>query len=206
MAVTGGSGLRRAMDVTLASFLVVLAAPVLLVGAALVYVRSGRPVFFGHERLGTGGRTFRCWKLRTMTHGAERELEERPELKDRYVQNGFKLPTNGDPRVTPEGRWLRRRHIDELPQLFNVLEGSMSLVGPRPVVREELREYGSRSGELLSGKPGIVGAWTSLGDRRPPYPERADIELEYLRTRSLTRDLGILARSVLVVAQGQREQ
>jgi len=177
--------------------------PVLLLGAAAVRAVDGRPVFFGHQRLGRNGRRFRCWKLRTMRLDAEETLAREPELRSQYVRNGYKLPNGSDPRVTRLGRILRRTYIDEIPQLWNVLNGTMSLVGPRPIVPDELEHYAGGEEELLSERPGIVGAWTSRGRARPAYPERARIELDYLRTRSPSRDLIILARTIPVVLRGQ---
>ena len=197
--------LRRAMDVLGAGILLLLTLPLLLLGGLLVLAGSGRPVLFGHRRVGAGGRPFRCWKLRTMTPGAELWLDSDPGLRERHSRNGFKLRVGEDPRVTPVGRWLRRTHVDELPQLFNVLAGTMSLVGPRPVVEPELVHYGEAVEALLAAPPGIFGAWTSRGRRRPPYPERARLELAYLRTRSTGQDLRILLRSVPVVLRGQED-
>ena len=134
---------------------------------------------------------------------AEKRLREEAALKREYVAGGFKLPTEQDPRITPVGRWLRRTYLDELPQLFNVLAGSMSLIGPRPIIAEELALYGEHAEELLSVKPGIFGAWTSLGRNRPDYPERVGVELDYVRRRSFRRDLAILFCSIPVVLQGQ---
>lgn len=201
----GLGALRRAADVVGAGVLLLALLPVLAAAALAVVLASGRPVFFGHRRVGRSGRSFRCWKLRTMEVGAEERLEEEPELRLRYVENGFKIPETEDPRLTPVGRWLRRRYIDEIPQLLNVLNGTMSLVGPRPLVEEEIACFGDDAGELLGVNPGIVGAWTSLGHGRPDYPERAGIELEYVRTRSTATDLRILLRSVGVVLRAQRK-
>jgi lipopolysaccharide/colanic/teichoic acid biosynthesis glycosyltransferase len=195
--------LRRAADVVGAVILLVLFAPFLLFAVIAVLVGSGRPVFFRQKRLGKDGQVFRCWKLRTMNVGAEHELEREPLLKLEYVANGFKLPNGKDPRITREGRWLRRTYLDEVPQLFNVLDGSMALIGPRPIVPDELVHYGGEGDELLRTKPGIVGAWTSHGRRRPDYPERARVELEYVRNRSTRRDLAIMLRSIPVVLRGQ---
>jgi lipopolysaccharide/colanic/teichoic acid biosynthesis glycosyltransferase len=195
--------LRRAADVVGAVILLVLFAPFLLIAVIAVLAGSGRPVFFRQKRLGKDGQVFRCWKLRTMNVGAEHELEREPLLKLQYVANGFKLPNGKDPRITREGRWLRRTYLDEVPQLFNVLDGSMSLIGPRPIVPDELVHYGGEGDELLRTKPGIVGAWTSHGRRRPDYPERARVELEYVRNRSTRRDLAIMLRSIPVVLRGQ---
>ncbi|HUE95789.1 MAG TPA: sugar transferase [Longimicrobiaceae bacterium] len=197
--------LRRALDIASALLLLVLSSPLLLLGAMLVLLGSGRPVFFGHVRVGQGGRSFRCWKLRTMTPGAESWLTNDPMLRERHARNGYKLPTHEDPRVTRVGAWLRRTHIDELPQLVNVLNGTMSLVGPRPIVEEELAHYGGTRSELLTVPPGVVGAWTSRGRRRPPYPERARVELAYLRARSLRGDLRILVETLPVLVRGQED-
>jgi lipopolysaccharide/colanic/teichoic acid biosynthesis glycosyltransferase len=136
---------------------------------------------------------------------AEEVLDLRPELRDLHRQNGFKLPASHDPRIVPGGRWLRKTHLDELPQLFNVLLGDMSLVGPRPIVAEELELFGDDAELLLSVRPGIFGAWTSMGRRRPAYPERALVEIEWVRTRSAWKDGLILLRSVGVVLRGQEE-
>jgi lipopolysaccharide/colanic/teichoic acid biosynthesis glycosyltransferase len=195
--------MRRLIDVVSASALLVLATPVLLLAACAVLLTSGRPIFFGHQRVGRNGRLFRCWKLRTMEVGAEARLEREPALGERYRTNGYKVPASKDPRITRTGRLLRAYYLDELPQLFNVLNGTMSLVGPRPVVPAELQEFGPGAQELVQHRPGIVGAWTSRGRERPAYPERAQIELEYLRNRSTRRNLRILARTIPVVLRGQ---
>lgn len=197
--------MRRAVDVVVAGTMLVASSPLLLAAAAGVWLTSGRPIFFGHERVGRGGRRFRCWKLRTMRRDAEQMLERDRALRARYVGNGFKLPSCEDPRVTPLGRFLRRWYIDELPQLVNVLNGTMSLVGPRPVVPAELEEFGDDVAELLQKRPGLVGAWTSRGRARPGYPERVRVELEYVRSATTKRDLLILARSIPVVLRGQED-
>lgn len=194
---------KRVFDVTVALFLVIVMLPVLATVAAVVWMGSGRPVFFGHRRLGRDGRLFRCWKFRTMTVDAERRLDRDPHLKAQHRTNGFKLPNGDDPRVTRVGRWLRRSYVDELPQLFNVLNGTMSLVGPRPIVPEELECFGPQAHELLAIKPGIIGAWTALGGDRPDYPERAGLELAYVRAHTWAWDLAILVRSVPVVLRGE---
>jgi len=197
--------MRRTAEVVMALMALLLAAPLLAASAAAVLVTSGRPVFFGHRRIGRYGVPFRCWKLRTMQVDAEVVLRAVPELREQYVANGYKLPHTADPRLTPIGRALRRTHLDELPQLLNVLNGTMALVGPRPVVEEELSCYGDRGAELLRVRPGIIGEWTSRGRSRPPYPERADLELAYIRQRSLRHDLRIVWRTLPVLLDGQAE-
>jgi lipopolysaccharide/colanic/teichoic acid biosynthesis glycosyltransferase len=205
-APSASGSARRALDVVSALILLVATAPLLLGAIGFLALTTGRPVFFGHRRLGRGGRSFRCWKLRTMRVDAEKVLALRPGLRRLHRRNGFKLPASRDPRIVRGGRWLRRSHLDELPQLFNVLVGDMSLVGPRPIVPDELELFGKDAKTLLSVRPGIFGAWTSLGRRRPPYPERARIEVEWVRRRSLATDATILLRSFAVVLRGQREE
>lgn len=195
--------MKRALDVAVSIVLLLLTTPLLIAAALAVLVASGRPVFFGHHRIGRNGVPFRCWKLRTMQPDAEHVLQATPVLHDRYVRNGYKLPITQDPRVTRVGAFLRRTYMDELPQLINVLNGTMSLVGPRPIVAQEVEHYGENAAELLAAKPGIFGAWAAEGRSRPPYPERVGIELEYVRRRSLALDLAILVRSIPVVLLGQ---
>lgn len=137
---------------------------------------------------------------------AEEWLERDPELKAQHEGNGYKLPRCEDPRVTPLGHFLRFSHIDELPQLINVLRGEMSLVGPRPLVEGELAWYEDRRDEFLSVDPGIFGPWTGQGKDRVDYPERVEVELGYIRNRSLRMDLAILFRNVPVVLMGQVEK
>ncbi len=195
--------IRRLWDLAAASSLLLLTLPILIPAAVLVLVSDGRPVFFGHRRIGRDGKAFRCWKLRTMAVDAEDRLRGDVELDHLHRNSGFKLPAEYDPRITPVGRWLRRRYIDEIPQLINVLAGDLSLVGPRPVVEEELALFGDGVAELLQIRPGIFGAWNSLGTERPPYPERVQVELEYVRNRGIATDIKILVRSVRSVVQGE---
>jgi lipopolysaccharide/colanic/teichoic acid biosynthesis glycosyltransferase len=201
-----GDLVRRVFDLTGAGLVLMVTLPLLLLGTFAVLFYTGRPVFFGHERLGRGGKTFRCWKLRTMSVDAQERLERDAALRLRHRSGGYKLPTESDPRVTIVGRWLRRTHLDELPQLFNVLRGDMSVIGPRPIVAEELALYGERANDLLMVKPGIVGAWTCLGRERPPYPERARLELEYARHRTIAWDVRILLRAIPAVLRGQPDR
>lgn len=195
---------RRLFDIASALILLMLTGPLLMLGAVMVAV-TGRPILFEQRRIGRNGVTFKFFKLRTMRPDAEEMLDEDPELRKLYERQ-FKVPGRVDPRITWTGRWLRRLYIDELPQLFNVLKGDMSLIGPRPMLERELRQhFGARMQEVLRVKPGLFGAWTSLGRRRPPYPERARLELEYVRQRSLVAELRILARSLPAVLSGQTD-
>jgi lipopolysaccharide/colanic/teichoic acid biosynthesis glycosyltransferase len=134
-----------------------------------------------------------------MRKDAEASLRGDPELYREYVENNFKLSDDRDPRLTRVGRWLRRTSLDELPQLLNVFVGDMSLVGPRPIVPEELERYGHGAAVFLSLKPGMTGAWQVNGRSTIGYPARADIELEYVRNWSLGRDLWILLTTIPAV-------
>ena len=197
---------KRAFDILGATVLLAASSPLLLLSALAVKLTSRGPVLFGHRRCGKGGRSFICLKFRTMVADAEAWLDRDPELREEYRRNGFKLPRNRDPRVTQVGHVLRFTHLDELPQLLNVLRGQMSLVGPRPVVQDELEWYDGRRNQLLSVKPGIFGPWTAQGRRRPDYPERVDVELSYTRKMSFLKDIEILVRNVPVVFTGQVEE
>jgi lipopolysaccharide/colanic/teichoic acid biosynthesis glycosyltransferase len=145
--------------------------------------------------VGLGGRSFKMYKFRTMHREAEQLLAQDPQLWNEYVTNGFKLPAELDRRVTKVGRFLRRSSLDELPQVLNVLLGTMSLVGPRPVVPAEIDNYGERRGIYLSVRPGVTGAWQVGGRSQIDYPERVDIDEQYVRDWSLGLDLRILART-----------
>src|SRR5690606_9616350 len=153
------------------------------------------PAVFRQERIGLGGRTFAMYKFRTMRADAEEQLHADPELWARYVANDYKLPAEMDARITPVGRFLRRSSLDELPQLLNVLAGSMSLVGPRPVVPGEIAKYGDRAEAYLSVRPGLTGAWQVNGRSTVDYPDRVALDVEYVRTWNLWRDVTILART-----------
>jgi lipopolysaccharide/colanic/teichoic acid biosynthesis glycosyltransferase len=190
---------KRGMDIVGAAVGLVVCAPLLLVLMALIRLESAGWPIFAHERVGYRGRRFRCLKLRTMRSDAELTLRADAALYAEYVANHYKIPEDRDPRTTRIGRFLRRTSLDELPQLWNVLIGEMSLVGPRPVVAEELKLYGDSADVLLSVRPGITGAWAVNGRHEVGYPERCDIELQYIRQRTLVNDTRILARTLGVV-------
>ena len=198
--------MKRVFDLAVASLLLLAVAPILVACVLAVRLTSKGPAIFGHQRYGRGGTTFNCLKLRTMVAHAEAWLEEDEDLRALHKQNDFKLPMAKDPRVTRVGRLLRVSHIDELPQLINVIRGEMSLVGPRPVVGGELEWYGDRAGDFLAVRPGIFGLWTVQGHRRVEYPARASVELAYVDNSSLMGDLSILLQHVPVVLMGQGEE
>ena len=143
-----------------------------------------------------------------MIVGAEEWLSRDEKLSVRHREQGFKLPVCEDPRITSIGRILRRSQLDELPQLWNVLMGEMSLVGPRPLVAEELCWFNTEdTKQLLSVRPGIFGPWTAQGRRRPSYPSRAELDLSYVKEgSSVLKDAALLLRHVPVVLRGQSEE
>jgi lipopolysaccharide/colanic/teichoic acid biosynthesis glycosyltransferase len=187
------------VDLPLALVASILVAPLMLVLAALVRFGSPGPVLFRQRRLGRGGRVFDCLKFRSMRVDAEDVLRRDPAVRARYIANGYKLPAAEDPRITTIGRFLRCTSLDELPQLFNVMRGEMSLVGPRPIVPAELVEYGDSAAEFLAAIPGITGRWQVSGRSNLFYPERAAVELEYITGWSLSEDVRILLRTLPVV-------
>jgi len=192
---------KRAVDVVAAVAGLVIAAPILALLSTLIVIESPGAPLFRHFRVGRGGKRFGCLKLRTMRADAEDQLRRDPELYAKYVQNHYKLPDDCDPRVTPLGRFLRRTSLDELPQLWNVLVGDMSLVGPRPVVEDELANYGELSDLLLSVRPGLTGAWAVNGRHQVGYPTRCSVELAYVREWNLRLDAHILLRTAVVLTR-----
>ena len=190
---------KRALDLVLASVLLIILAPVFFGVAVALMITSHGPVIYGQRRLGRYARSFKCYKFRSMYTDAEQRLANDPELYAEYVANDFKLPDGRDPRITPIGRILRRTSLDELPQLWNVIRGEMSLVGPRPIVPAEIRHYRDDSQMLLLLQPGITGLWQVSGRSDLAYPARTSLELEYVERWTLGRDLGILLRTVPAV-------
>jgi lipopolysaccharide/colanic/teichoic acid biosynthesis glycosyltransferase len=194
---------KRALDLTVTIASLPLVGVVGLVIAGLVAATSRGPVFFHQERVGLGGRRFRMVKFRTMLVDAEERLRRDPALWNDYVRNDFKLPDGRDPRVTAVGWFLRRSSLDELPQLLNVLRGEMSLVGPRPIVPEEVEKYGTDEDAYTAVKPGITGWWQVNGRSGVGYPERVDLDREYASTWTFWLDVQILLRTPLTVLRAR---
>jgi exopolysaccharide production protein ExoY len=192
--------MKRAMDIIGAFTALCLFLPTLIILAALIKITDPRgPVFFRQYRLGKNGRVFRIFKFRTMAYNAEEVLKKNRALYDEYVLNNFKLPDDRDPRITLVGSFLRKTSLDELPQFFNVLVGSMSLVGPRPIVVDEIVKYDKYRKKLLSVKPGITGWWQVAGRSNIDYPDRIYLEMYYIEKASILFDLRILLETVPTV-------
>ena len=194
--------IKRVMDIAGAAALLLCLSPVLALCAALVRLTSKGPLLYRHNRIGKNGQLFPIWKFRTMYTDADRiladYLESDPEAHAEWNRN-FKLHI--DPRVTSVGRVLRRFSLDELPQLWNVLCGHMSLVGPRPIVNDEIRRFGASFHVYCVVRPGMTGLWQVSGRSRTTYEQRVRMDEEYVRTWSMTSDLIILCRTVGVVVK-----
>jgi exopolysaccharide production protein ExoY len=196
--------LKRTLDLVVAVAALTVCLPGIALLALLVKLNSRGPVLFGQTRVGRGGATTMVWKFRTMRVDAEDHLKIDPELWSRYVQNGFKLRPEHDPRLTRVGRWMRRFSLDELPQLWNVLKGEMSLVGPRPVLADELEVlYGEHSSDYLSVKPGLTGLWQVNGRSEVTGPARRALDVAYIREWGVMLELSILARTIPAVLSGR---
>lgn len=183
----------------MAASMLLVTAPVILLLALMVKATSPGPAFFRQVRVGSAGRSFRIVKLRTMVRDAEELLRSDTGLRHEYVASHFKVPVDLDPRLTTVGRFLRRTSLDELPQLVNVLLGHMSMVGPRPVVPEELALYGELSAAYVTVRPGITGYWQVCGRSQVTGPDRLELDRYYIENRNLLFDLKILARTVPAV-------
>jgi exopolysaccharide production protein ExoY len=204
--VRSGSGLRaypavakRGLDIALVVFVLPVALPLTLL-LWLVATIEGGSGFFGHQRVGLGGRPFRCWKIRSMVRNAEsilaHHLASDPAAAAEWARD---QKLKKDPRVTRFGRFMRRTSLDEIPQLWNVLRGDMSIVGPRPVTAGELDRYGASARFYLQCRPGLTGLWQVNGRGSARYEDRIALDRRYAETMTLGRDLGLILRTVPVV-------
>lgn len=185
------------MDILLSLIGLLMLSPVILIISMLIKFDDPKTtIFFKQQRVGKNGNSFLIYKFRTMHQNAENILMGNKNLYKKYLKNNYKLEQNEDPRITEIGLWLRKTSMDEIPQLINVLKGEMSLVGPRPVVREELEEYKSKKNEFLSVKPGMTGYWQICGRSNVGYPERVDLELYYIKRKSFMFDLLIIFKTI----------
>lgn len=192
---------KRAMDVVVSAAALVLAVPSLLAAVALIRLTSRGPALFRQRRAGADGRPFNMYKLRTMYAGADDDKELFRRFNSLPTGPCFKM--RRDPRVTGVGRWLRRASLDELPQLWNVLRGDMSLVGPRPLPLDEYRPDAVEQRLRSSVKPGLTCLWQVSGRTEIPYEEWMALDLWYIRRRSLRLDLEILVKTIPAVLSGR---
>lgn len=190
---------KRCFDLVMSIAILVIGFP-FLAAIALKVLGTGRPIFYGHKRVGQEGKIFKCYKFRTMLPDSDKLLADllanSAEARQEWERD-FKL--KNDPRITPIGHFLRKTSLDELPQIWNVLVGDMSLVGPRPVVTAELERYGNQVDYYLEAKPGVTGLWQISGRNDVTYETRVYLDAWYVKNWSLFNDIVILFRTVKVV-------
>jgi exopolysaccharide production protein ExoY len=190
----------RFFDIFLALAVLILVAPLMFIAAMVIRITSPGPVFFVHNRIGRHGETFGCCKFRTMATDADRRLadllERDPVARAEWHQD---QKLRNDPRITAIGQFLRRSSIDELPQIFNVLNGTMSWVGPRPIVHAEITRYGHHFTQYCTVRPGITGLWQVSGRSNTSYRRRVAMDVVYVRRRNVMLNGMIIARTVPAV-------
>ena len=195
-----GELFKRLFDILFSLSVLILFAPVYLLLAFSIALSSSGPIFYVQERVGKNRKRFYCLKFRTMVENADDILleimENSPHLRQEFEDN-FKLKQ--DPRITWIGRFLRMTSLDEFPQFWNVLKGDMSVVGPRPLVEEELPRYGRHINKILTIRPGITGLWQVSGRNDIPYPRRVQIDLYYANDKNLWMDMWIIFKTIGVV-------
>jgi len=197
---------HRLVDLFLACAILLLVLPLMIACAVAVRCSGSGPVLFRQTRIGRGGRQFECLKFRTMGERADLAIRElvtnSPETFAEWAANQKLMR---DPRATPVGAVLRRYCLDELPQLFNVLAGDMSIVGPRPIVDDEVQRYGALFDAYCSVRPGLTGLWQVSGRHSLPYRERVMLDARYARTKSVRLDLLIIVKTIPVILFGQNQ-
>lgn len=195
--------LIRAIDITVALTAVMILLPLLVLILVALKLTSPGPVLFAHRRVGKNGQVFPCYKFRSMAVNSaellERHLAECPDARAEWLRD---QKLRNDPRVTAIGRILRRTSLDEVPQIFNVLRGEMSMVGPRPIVEGEMIRYRQYIVDYMSVKPGITGLWQISGRNNTTYRRRVALDTAYARSRNVALDLAIMARTVPAVVFG----
>ncbi len=192
---------KRAMDILLAGVGTVIAAPFILLIVVAIKLDSKGPAFYVHNRIGKNGKPLRLYKFRSMYINADQLFQQfTPEQKAEWQEN-FKL--REDPRITRVGSFLRRSSLDELPQLLNILQGNLSVVGPRPVVAEELEKYGPNKERFLSVTPGLTGYWQAFTRSDGTYEDRMAMELYYVDHANLWWDIKIILATVGSVLKGR---
>ena len=183
---------KRLFDISIALVgMIVLVIVTIILAIFYSFGKNKGKIFFSQERIGLNGKRFKIYKYRSMVENAEEILKKDQKLYKKYIENSYKLLPEEDPRMTRLGRFIRKHSIDEIPQFINILKGDMSFIGPRPVIEEELLQYGERASKFLSVKPGVTGWWQVSGRSEIGYPERCDMELYYVDNFSFKLDMKI---------------
>lgn len=188
---------KRIMDVALSSIALVVLSPVFAIIALAIKMESKGSVFFKHTRIGKDGKIIKIYKFRSMVENAEDLIKNfTPEQMKEYKEN-YKL--TDDPRITKVGKFLRKTSLDELPQLINIIKGELSIIGPRPVVQDELEKYGPNAQKFLSVTPGLTGYWAANGRSSTTYEERMKMELYYVENISFKLDIEVFFKTIISV-------
>ncbi|WP_208422000.1 sugar transferase [Latilactobacillus fragifolii] len=194
--------IKRFFDIIISGVMLLIIIPVFVVFSIIYLIGDNKgPLFYRQVRVGRNGKKFKMYKFRSMVVDADKKLLENKELYAKYVANSYKLPAGEDPRVTKFGSFIRRTSLDELPQFINIFIGDMSIIGPRPIVEEELAEYETteRINKLLSVTPGAMGYWQAIGRSNIEYPERCEVELYYVDHASLLFDFQIIFKNIVSI-------
>ncbi|WP_421424593.1 sugar transferase [Agrobacterium rosae] len=195
---------KRSFDVSSALLALLILSPIFLMIMAMVKFSDRGPAFYGHRRVGHNGRMFHCLKFRTMVMNGDEVLRQylaaNPEAAEEWKAT---RKLKNDPRVTAIGKVLRKLSLDELPQLVNILRGEMSVVGPRPVVDEELNYYEGAASYYLSTRPGLTGLWQISGRNDVSYKERVDFDTQYVRNWSMMQDVSIIVKTIPAVCMSR---
>ncbi|WP_302623760.1 sugar transferase [uncultured Clostridium sp.] len=189
--------IKRLIDIIGSLIGIILLSPIYIIIAILIKSDSPGKIVFGHTRKGKGGKDIKVYKFRTMYSNANEIFESfTSEQKEEYYKN-FKL--DNDPRVTKLGGFLRKTSLDELPQLFNILKGDMTIIGPRPIVEKEISKYGDKAEKLFSVVPGLAGYWQANGRSDTTYEERVEMDMYYIDNKSILLDIKIMFKTVISV-------
>lgn len=189
--------IKRSIDIICSLAGIIVLSPVFLIVAVLIKIEDPKgSIFFCQERNGQHPNTFKMYKFRSMVHNAEELLKD---LQHKNEQTGPAFKMANDPRITKVGKFIRKTSLDELPQLFNILKGDMSLVGPRPPIPREVREYNSYQMQRLLVKPGLTCIWQVSGRNNIGFDEWVDMDLEYIKTRNLLLDIKLILKTVKVL-------
>ena len=188
---------KRIADIIGGIIGLILLSPVFLILAICIKIDSKGPVIFAHKRIGKNGKEFNMYKFRSMYENAEEMIENFNEEQKIEWQENFKL--ENDPRITKVGKFLRKTSLDELPQILNIIKGDLSIIGPRPIVDEELKKYGDNKEKFLSITPGLTGYWQANGRSNTTYEERMQMELYYIDNQSLLLDIKIFFKTIVSV-------
>lgn len=191
--------IKRTIDIILSLIALIALSPIFLIIAICIKIESKGPVFFVHKRIGKNGEKIGLYKFRSMVSNAEELIKQfTPEQMKEYKEN-FKL--ENDPRITKVGKFLRKTSLDELPQLLNILKGDLSIIGPRPVIKEELEKYEENKEKFLSVTPGLTGYWAANGRSCTTYEQRMIMELYYIDNMSWKMDVKVFFKTILSVVK-----